>query len=42
MYIGINAMKIYRGKDTLRSQVQKKCIFHFYFLNVNILLTMID
>ena len=42
IYIDISIVKIDKGKDMGRSQEYKKCIFHLYYSNINISLTIID
>ena len=40
IYIDISIVEIYAGSDMLPSHEFKNTIFHYYFLNINISLTI--
>ena len=40
LYIDINIVEVYVGSDMRPSRKFKNSIFHFYFLNIDILLTI--
>ena len=40
LYIDINIVEVYAGSDMRQSREFKNSIFHFYFLNIDILLSI--